>query len=1121
MPKKPLLSPISSTEVMPKKPLLSPISSTEVMPKKPLLSPISSTEVMPKKPLLSPISSTEAFAWDAFFGDIFDLIQIYDTEAGIEYVNPSCAAILGISLPYQGTKYCLEEWIAQDDWPLFQEKFALALREDKSDFFQISFCSKKGRKVFVRAQLLKISYPTTSSTFVKGVFHDITHEISALKAQEFYFNIVEYNISRHSLRSFYAQIAKQLYHYFHIPYFSVLSYEASQIEDPLNFTCFSVLHQSVETEETQKHITILMSREVIERQNAAFIYESRIRKLLQQSHYLMPREVPIFWAGAEVPSTRPEKTIICFYSYDPEASFNQTYLDVLDFIARQVSFYMERTAHQKQLEIQDAHILSIAESSTHQIWSIDSSYRLTFFNKNFAQAHAKYFGLHRPQEGYSALSPYIVSSDSRSAFFWKTQYDKAFSGQYINFQEKIRTQQYEKIWRDVFISPVYLPDGRLVELSVIANNITDRKQVERALQRSEEKFRSIFESFLDIYFQVTLSGKITLISPSVRDIIGYDSQEITGQNISQFLDTSTPYKALLDILRLQGQLHDIEVSIFHKKDQEPIPFLCNLRLQQKTPSSASFIEGVARNISHIKKTNKELIQAKEDAEQSLRAKRIFLANMSHEIRTPIHGIIGTLSLLDNSSLTSVQEKHIQLIKRSSETLLNILNDILQLSKIEAGKLSISPRVADVRQTFQKLLDLFRQQAAAKDILFHLHISENLPKYLELSDTRLLQVLSNLTSNAIKFSSSGSGIYIKVSLQKPHQKKPLLYVKIKDSGIGISEKTQKLLFQPFSQGEDSTKKRFRGTGLGLAISKQLVTMMGGQIGLSSIYGMGSTFWFTVEVKVKQNPSPESISFPDQSSELRKLSLGILLVEDNKVNSQVSANLLTEVGCHVIHAYSGDEAIVRAQQADFDLILMDIQMPEKDGIQTTKEMRKLIPSLPPVIAMTAYSMAEDRIRFLAQGLDHYLSKPIRPEELYQNINKWVRQARTPLPLSDFLDEGILNRLSRHLSDSQLRASMCTFEEETTLLLEQAYFAIETKDYALLRNHTHTLKGSAGTIGALPLLHTTKTLEQEIDKRNYDLILSQFEELLIKFHIFRKNYKVATEEFFKHSSAVLKKK
>ena len=1060
--------------------------------------------------------------WARFFDDAIGFVKIYDTEMRLQYTNAVCADVLGISLQTKEEAPDTRNWIIPTYREAFEKHFADAVSKGHSSPFEIAFSSKEGRKIFVKAHLRRMLHPVEESFVIKGTFRDITYEAKVLRAQELYFDIVDYNTSPRSVHALYKKIASQLFELLDVSHFAVLFYPKDLHKDSPQFTCFSRQPQSIAEEGSQRVISSLLAQEVIDRQNVILVYEDRIRKLLQHSTHKDSQRVPLVWGGVEVPIHQLEKIILCFYSYKKETSYSHTDLDVLDFIARQVSIAIERSNTQAKIEKKDAHMYSILESSTHQIWSVDSHYRLTSFNNNFAQALSNYFDTPPPRVGDSALSAKVVSEDSDTVLLWRKQYEKAISGTTLNFQICTQTKTGKKVWRDVFISPIRLPKSDIVELSIIANDITNKRLAEKALQDSEEKFRSIFESFQDIYFRFNAAGRITMLSPSVTELTGYSPKELIGSSICEFLLIDTEEDTLSHSLQKKNYLHNIHVIIRTKDNRREIPCLCDLRIQYPLEEEKYFVEGVAKDISEIKKTNQELLRAKEEAEQSLVAKRTFLANMSHEIRTPVNGMIGMLSLLENTSLSLEQKNHVLLVKKSSETLLNILNDILNLSKIEAGKLEIRSRPTDIAKTFQKLLNLFEHQAKEKNIRLQLRLSEKLPKCLEVDETRLLQVLSNLTSNAIKFSHADSAVEIKAFSQHDKDENFFLRVEIKDNGIGIPDKARSLLFKNFSQVESSMRKKFSGAGLGLAISKQLVAHMSGTIDFGSTYGLGSTFWFTIQTKEAVLAVEVQKKSPFTLKELKKLAARVMIVEDNKVNSIVSAQLLSQAGCRVTVSHSGDEAIRIIQKQSFDIILMDIQMPEKDGIQTTVEMRALGLDLPPIVAMTAYSMKEERIRFLVHSLDHYLPKPIQPEVLLESIYLWVQQHKK----RDHHDPRCLDctslvSLLDYLHEEQLIEALHIFEQEAAILIREAYGAFEKQAYAEMEATVHTLKGSAGTVGALPIFKVTKSIKTLLKQEDYAEITQQFDHLLRSFATFKDCYRAVLKKCRKTPKTKAKKR
>lgn len=400
------------------------------------------------------------------------------------------------------------------------------------------------------------------------------------------------------------------------------------------------------------------------------------------------------------------------------------------------------------------------------------------------------------------------------------------------------------------------------------------------------------------------------------------------------------------------------------------------------PHKVLEVSAIAHDITSNKK-------AREAAEHSLQVKKIFLANMSHEIRTPVSGIIGMIDLLESTALNEEQRHYMDVAKKSSETLLHILNDILHLSKIEAGKMVLQKRAFSLRDALQKLCHLFSYQSSKSGVPIDLRIAPDIPAVVVADETRLLQILSNLVSNAIKFSNGRGTIFISVYKQAEQAGTLDLKVKIKDSGVGIAQKDMGFLFKSFSQLEGSTHKRFGGTGLGLIISKKLAESMHGKMGAFSMPHLGSTFWFTLRVDkaMKEDVAPNVLATPTYvlKNRLKAWCPLVLVVDDNAINCKVLDKMLRLAGARPLVATSGAEAtrVVKAHADALDCILMDIQMPNKDGFETAKEVRKFLQCPTPIIAVTAYSMEEDRARFLSQGMDDYLAKPVRAKALVETL------------------------------------------------------------------------------------------------------------------------------------------
>jgi CheY-like chemotaxis protein/HPt (histidine-containing phosphotransfer) domain-containing protein len=432
-----------------------------------------------------------------------------------------------------------------------------------------------------------------------------------------------------------------------------------------------------------------------------------------------------------------------------------------------------------------------------------------------------------------------------------------------------------------------------------------------------------------------------------------------------------------------------------------------------------------------------------------------------------------VDLLCDSPLNADQQDYLQTIRKSSETLLHILNDILDLAKIEAGKMVLHPADLVFEDLLDRLMSLFTPIAHQKGNKVSYVLDPSVPKVMVADETRLLQILSNLTSNALKFTENGS-VTISVTNRTLTTSSVELMVRVTDTGIGISPENLKKLFSAFQQLDNSTSKNYGGTGLGLAISREFCKMMDGEIGVESEDGAGSTFWFTVKLAIGDATKASSMKQTERfdiAGTLKEVHARILLVDDNATNRKVASQILLKAGCVVETANSGQEAIDRlVHDASFDLVLMDIQMPEMDGMETTRRLKASNSELPPIVAMTAYAMKEDRERFLAVGMDDYLAKPIRAQQLIHMVSKWVHDGHASdervLDIShEVVDEEVLKSLSDAVGGDPVFVGgmlheFITEAEEQIASAEQAYARNDGKG---VQSELHTLKGNSGTLGA----------------------------------------------------------
>jgi len=532
-------------------------------------------------------------------------------------------------------------------------------------------------------------------------------------------------------------------------------------------------------------------------------------------------------------------------------------------------------------------------------------------------------------------------------------------------------------------------NGKIIYYDGTVEDITQRKIAEKALKESEEKFRNLVENAFDgIYLMV--EKKFVYINDRFCEITEYTRDELLskdfdfscmltkkGQEIAENRyikrkrNEILPSSYEIEIITKTGELKDIEISTTQIGDSKNINIL-----------------GITRDITERKRTEK-LQQEVLIAKEALKFKQNFLANMSHEIRTPLTGIAGMTDILTKTNLTADQKEYLSTIKFSTENLKAVINQILDYSKIEAGKADIKTNPFPLKSLIKDAFKLFKS-ICNKNIKLTTHLDPDLPEYIEADEQKIFQVIQNLMSNAVKFTKEGH-IFLRIEYDGSlgNSDNFMLKLEVEDTGIGIKPNVQNNLFKPFSQIEQYDIRNFEGTGLGLSICKELCEMMGGTIGVNSKYGEGSRFWCTFKVKIASKP--KTLKTDKKTKNIEKKNLKILHVEDKVVNQKVVSLLLQSMGHKVYTAKNGKEAIDMVEENDFDFILMDIQMPVMDGVTATKILRKKYKKSPPIIGLSANAFEGDREKYLKYGMDDYIIKPINEEDFKNIIKKHVNNIK----------------------------------------------------------------------------------------------------------------------------------
>lgn len=751
--------------------------------------------------------------------------------------------------------------------------------------------------------------------------------------------------------------------------------------------------------------------------------------------------------------------------------------------------------NEEKIREADQKIRAMLSSSNEGFYMIAPDYTVVMINEA-GKRIVKRICKNDCYEGNSMMD--VLQAERKEKF--RDYVERALNGNTVEADVYSNDEEGE-LWIHNTYFPVRNEANEVIAVCIAAKNITEQKLVERAWEkvreeREENQFR--LQSILDhtplIMFIKDLDGRYLLVNRSFREAFSLTDEVVIGKTDFDFEDDDAAIRYREADEKVIAFMEHVQTDeTVQMADGEHNLLIVKFPLFDRD-NILYGVGGIATDITERVQAREKLVEAKRKAESAEQLQEQFLANMSHEIRTPLNGIIGMTNVLQHTALSEEQDEFVQIIRQSSDNLLMLINDILDLSKIKAGKLSVEQVPFELQKVLEQAVAPFRLKAKEKKLALAIHCDRSVPQQLIGDPLRITQILSNLLGNAMKFTEAGSVEVRVCELMQREDGKTNLSIAVTDTGIGIPNEKLEHVFESFEQAASEISRKYGGTGLGLSITRQLCEMMGGGIAVSSELGKGTTFRVQLPLVVAEEvPVAPKLIIETKHRNDDISGKKILVAEDNEINQKVIMHVLQRVGISTTIVNNGKEAVELLEAGEeFDLIILDLQMPIMNGFQTATYIRKKLEITIPIIAMTASALRNEKMKCFELGMNEYLTKPFVPADLYTELRRFLLALPVPgksVTKKDQLKGTELYNLS-HLYEMEDLDYFCEvlqlFLTTTPVLLNEIHEATLYENWEEVYRKAHKLKSSLGILQMNLMLGLVSTIElQAKEEQNVERI------------------------------------